>query len=193
MTWWDSLVQIRRDDSEKGSGVFISSTEVLTAAHVVTKNGQPLSVSDLTLDIRYQSVLAVPVAIAVLPAWTTSGSTGSDIALVQVEHRADLGLKTVFGVPAPSASTMLEGVGFEAQNDSERTVSGSVECRIGPAGEPFLYTADFAPVGGMSGGPLCAGLTSGIHVAGILIRASSTGLIGLSVTASVLAQLRSMF
>jgi hypothetical protein len=146
----------------------------------------------LTFDIRYQSLLAVPLAVAILPAWTTAGHTGSDIALVRVEARPDLGLAPVFDVPALSASAMLEGVGFEAQNDTAQKLSGNVECRGGPGGERFLYTSDFAPVGGMSGGPLCAGLASGVHVAGILIRASSSGLIGLSVTSSIIATLRSM-
>jgi hypothetical protein len=191
MSWWESLVQIRRNDLEKGSGVFISETEVLTAAHVVTQDGAPLPLAKLTMDIRYQSLLAVPVAVAVLPSWITSGLTASDIALVRVEARSGLGLPTVFGVPAPSASAMLESVGFEAQNDTEQRLSSSVQCRVGPAGERLLYSKDFAPIGGMSGGPVYVGLASGIHVAGILIRESGSGLIGLSVTASVLAQLRS--
>ena len=193
MSWWDSLVQIRRADAKKGTGVFISTSEVLTAAHVLTGTGGTVPIDDLTLDIRYQSLLAVPTALALLPGWTTSGSTGSDIALVRVEARPDLGLPTVIAHPRLSKKAMVEGAGFDADNDEETMLSGNVECRGGPAGERFLYSTDFAPVPGMSGGPICAALSSGVHVAGILIRASSTGLIGLSITSKTLADLRSMF
>jgi hypothetical protein len=193
MSWWNSLVQIRRTDSEKGSGVFVSPTEVLTAAHVVTRNGQVLDVSELTLDVRYQSVLAVPLAVSVLSTWTATGTTASDIALIKVEAHADLGLPTVFGLPGPSASTMLEGVGFEAQQDTEQVLSGNVQCRLTPGAERLLYTEDFAPIPGMSGGPVCVPLTGAVQVAGILIRESSSGLIGLSITAPVLARLRAGF
>jgi hypothetical protein len=193
MSWWESLVQIRRADARKGTGVFISTTEVLTAAHVLTGAGGSVPIDDLTLDIRYQSLLAAPTALALLPAWTTSRSTGSDIALVRVEARPNLGLPTVIDHPPLSKKVMAEGAGFDANNDEETMLTGNVECRQGPRGERFLYSTDFAPVAGMSGGPICAALSTGIHVAGILIRSSSTGLIGLSITGKMLAKLRSMF
>jgi hypothetical protein len=190
--WWESLVQIRRPDHKKGSGVFISSTEILTAAHVVTQGSAALALDDLTLDIRFRSTLAVPRAVAILATWGP-GATGSDVALVRVDAHPDLGLSLEFGLPPPSGSAMLEGVGFEAERDDLRAPSGNVECRVTTEGERLLFSDDFAPEGGMSGGPLIAGLATGVHVAGILTRASSSGFVGLSVVASVLDELRSRF
>ena len=194
MSWWESLVQVRRKDSKKGSGIFISETHILTAAHVVTdSHGLPLPPAHLTLDVRYRAALVVATGVAVLPSWTSQGTTTSDIALVRVDANAGLGVNSAFDVPPASASVMLEGVGFEAHNDTRLIMSGNVEHRLGALGESLLYSPDILPVGGMSGGPLCAGLATGVHVAGILIRTSGGGqsaLIGLPVTLSVLAALR---
>jgi len=190
--WWESLVQFRRSDSKKGSGVFISSTEILTAAHVVTKGSFPVALDGLTVDVRYRSVLLVPRAIAVLSSWSP-GATASDIALVRVDALFDLGLSPIFGHPPPSERAMLEGAGFEAAHDRIRVPSGNVECRVTTAGERLLYTDDFAPVPGMSGGPLCAGLASGVRVAGVLTRRSGSGFVGLSLVASLLEELRARF
>lgn len=190
--WWESLVQLRRNDPKKGSGVFISSTEILTAAHVVTRGSVPLSLDELTVDVRYREVLAVPRAIAVLSSWEP-GATASDIALVRVDTHSDLGLHPIFGHPPPSARTMLEAAGFEAAHDDVRVESGSVECRVTTSGERLLYTDDFAPALGMSGGPLWAGLPTGVRVAGVLTRRSGTGFVGLSLVSSLLDELRARF
>ena len=190
--WWESLVQIRRGDLKKGSGVFVSPTEILTAAHVVTQGSAALSLDDLTLDIRFRSTLAIPRAVALLPSWAP-GATGSDVALVRVDAHADLGLSPAFGLPPPSGSAMLEGVGFEADGDQLLTPSGNVECRVTTDGERLLFSDDFTPQGGMSGGPLVAALATGVHVAGILTRTSTSGFVGLSVVASVLDELRARF
>jgi hypothetical protein len=187
--WWESLVQLRRSDTKKGSGVFISSTEILTAAHVVTRGSAAVALDDLTVDVRYRSVLAVPRAIAVLSTWSP-GATESDIALVRVDAQPDLGLLPIFGHPPPSERAMLEGAGFEAATDRVHVASGNVECRVTTSGERLLYTDDFAPVPGMSGGPLCAGLPSGVRVAGVLTRRSGSGFVGLSLVTSLLDELR---
>ncbi len=193
MSWWESLVQVRCADGEKGTGTLISPTEILTAAHVVSRNGQTFEPGELTLDLRFLSRVAVALGVSVLPAWAASGGASNDIALIKVEPEANLGVAPVFGVPALNGSAMLEGYGFEAQNDTEQRLSGNVSCSAGPGGQPLLFTHDFAPIPGMSGGPVCVGLPSGVHVAGILIRQSSSGLVGLSVTAAVLARLRQGF
>jgi hypothetical protein len=190
--WWESLVQLRRSDGKKGSGVFISSTEILTAAHVVTRGSAPMALDELMVDVRYRSVLAAPRAVAVLATWSP-GTTASDIALVRVDALFDLGLAPIFGHPPPSERTMLEGAGFDAVSEGLRMPSGNVECRVTMAGERLLYTDDFAPAPGMSGGPLCAGLANGVRVAGVLTRRSGSGFVGLSLVASLLDELRARF
>jgi hypothetical protein len=190
--WWESLVQLRQNGSKKGSGVFISSSEILTAAHVVTTAGVPVALEGLTVEIRYRSVFAVPRAIAVLSTWAP-GATASDIALVRVDPHPDLGVPPIFGHPPPSERAMLEGAGFEAAHDGVRMPSGNVECRVTIAGERLLYTDDFAPLPGMSGGPLCAGLPSGVRVAGVLTRRSASGFVGVSLVTSLLDELRARF
>ena len=190
--WWESLVQIRRADSKKGSGVFITPTEILTAAHVVTDATGALPLDDLTIDVRFRSRLVAPRAVALLATWAPT-VVATDIALVRVDPQPDLGLVPTFGHPLPEASVMLEGAGFEAQTDRLRTPSGNVECRMTTDGERLLFTDDFTPEAGMSGGPLVAALSSTVNVAGILTRTSTSGFVGLSAVASVLAELRARF
>jgi hypothetical protein len=152
----------------------------------------PLDPGELTIDMRYRAQLAVPVRIAVLQSWTTTGTTSSDVALVRVEPSADPGLSPVFGMPPDSESLILQAAVFDAQTDALDFATGNVECRVTSSGERLLYSQDFAPEPGMSGGPLCIGTPAGVGVAGILTRRSSSGLVGLSLEASILAQLRSL-
>jgi hypothetical protein len=87
---------------------------------------------------------------------------------------------------------MLSCVGFEAQNGTQQEMSGKVECRTSASDERFLFCKDFAPLGGMSGGPFHTPLPGGVHVAGIVIHAAASNLIGLSLTAPLLTKLRSL-
>ncbi|HEY5373608.1 MAG TPA: serine protease [Polyangiaceae bacterium] len=189
MSWFDSLVQIQLGIM-KGSGLFISPTEVLTAAHVVAPNGTIPSMSELTLDIRFQSRSATPRSVALLPAWVETRTSGSDIALVQVDSEDGLGVLPVFGVPAVNASTMLEGHGFIAATDEQQTLAGHVSFQPPSADEPFLFSADFSPIPGMSGGPLVTALGGAVRTAGILAQRSDNHFIGLAALQSVLALLR---
>jgi hypothetical protein len=188
--WFDSLVQIRLTNGEKGSGIFISPTEVLTAAHVVAATGVSSALGELVVDIRFQSRLATARRIGVLPAWIASRTTGSDVALIGVDAEQELGIRPLFGVPAAHASAMLEGHGFVAQTDAEQTLSGSVRSSPPTPEEPFLFSEDISPLPGMSGGPLLTSINGAVRVAGILTQRAENHFVGLAMLESVIATLR---
>jgi hypothetical protein len=188
--WFESLVQLRLANDTKGSGLLISTTEVLTAAHVVAPNGPSLPIDDIEVDLRFRSHLAPVRSIKLLDGWEASRTTGSDMALVCIDPQAGLGISPAFGVPATGQSAMLEAHGFIAQDDSRRTLVGSVRFQPPSPADPFLFTDDFSPIPGMSGGPLLTGANGSVQVAGILTQLSTNDFIGLAVLASVLATLR---
>ncbi|MFO0570971.1 MAG: trypsin-like peptidase domain-containing protein [Polyangiaceae bacterium] len=188
--YWESVVQISTPDG-KGSGVFISPTEVLTAAHVVAPTGPSFAVSDIRVIIRYRGEDAVIRALAVHPRWTNGARAGSDIALLRVEPVADLGLGTQMNVPAPGASVMVSGIGFVAATDVVEQPAGTVLCESGTDGFNLLRSDDLAPTPGLSGGPLYTS-TGGVVVVGLMTRISTTGLVGLPLLDVSLGRVRAL-
>lgn len=188
--WWRSFVQIRRADGEKGSGALISPTEVLTAAHVVAPDGVAAAPGDVTVDIRYEHTTATARSLALLPDWESNASIGSDLALIRIDAAGGTGLQIRCGFPDVKVQARLSASGFVAQTDVKRDVQGNLVCRKAPDGSHYLYARDFRPEHGMSGGPIYGGLDGGVRLVGALTRASDSGLVGLSILASVLDELR---
>ena len=187
--WFNSLAVIKRG-TRRGSGLMISPTELLTAAHVVAPDGTGKA-SALRITLFGSSRTVTPRRVAVLQAWSAAKATGSDIALVQVAPLADLGIAPVFGVPADHASATLEGHGFPDSTTREESMRGLVSFDPRSADEPFLFSSDITPLPGMSGGPLVAGIGGAVRVAGILAQRSNNDFIGLALLESVLETLRS--
>lgn len=148
--WAASVVKINRNGGFAGTGFFVTSTLVVTAAHVVHTPGTPAPKADeLSIDLPTGETLDV-LSVAPNPSWS-AGMPTLDTALLATSSVDGLGLPIVwdfgnhvavevarFGYPSDGSDGY--GIGLvERAGGTFTTRNAAMQIPAGASGCPLVY------------------------------------------------------
>jgi hypothetical protein len=163
-SWARSIAIVRRFDEHPclGSGVFLSPTSVITAAHVVFAPNTPLpSVACLQVEAPKLRRRCAVRAVHVHPRWRAEGALDADYALLDVSPAPGLGLPVRWDYGASGDSVQVSRYGYPT-DDSARFAVGHIH----RAGNMF-YSSNLRVPHGASGGALVDALNGRVVLVGI--------------------------
>jgi hypothetical protein len=148
--WAASVVKINRNGGFAGTGFFVTSTLVVTAAHVVqTPRTPPPNAGELSIDLPTGETLNV-LSVAPNPSWN-AGMPTFDTALLATSSVDGLGLPVVwdfgnhvavevarFGYPSDGSDGYGIGV-VERAGGTFTTRNSAMQIPAGASGCPLLY------------------------------------------------------